>query len=84
MNKVIGSVGSFLAFSCSLPQVVMAFQNGNVDGLSPAMLYMWFAAMVLLFTYIFRTSKDKILMAQYGLVSIQVAILLYFLNFPVS
>jgi len=82
--KYVGYLGSSLAFLCSIPQVAMAFEKGNADGLSQTMLVMWFSAMVLLFFYVSKTSKDKILMAQYSLTSIQVAILLYFSYFPSS
>jgi len=63
---------------------MLAIKNGNAEGLSQVMLVMWFSAMVLLCFYVSKTSKDKILMAQYSITSVQVAILLYFSYFPSS
>jgi len=76
--KYIGYLGSTLALLCSVPQVMLAFSQGHTKGLSQTMLCLWFSAMILLAFYVYNTSKDKALLAQYSITSIQVAILLYF------
>ena len=80
--KYLGMLGSFLAFVCSIPQVIMVIENGNANGLSLSMLWMWIAGMMSLFVYIYKTTKDKILMFQYFFISLEIVVLLYYSYFP--
>jgi len=76
--KHLGYLGSFLAVACSMPQVLLVIKQGHGKGMDPSWLSMWFISMFILCFYVYKTSKDKALIAQYAIAGCQAGILLYY------
>jgi len=67
MIESLGILGSVLLALCGLPMLLKALKDKHVDGVSLGFLWMWFLGEVFVFVYVYFTSMDYILLANYGL-----------------
>lgn len=76
--KRIGWIGSVLLAVCSIPEVILAFKNGHVKGLTWEFLLLWYFGEIFILIPVLFKIKETFLTFNYLLNITLISILIYF------
>jgi len=65
MIELIGVLGAIAFSVCALPQAITTYKQGNTKGVSTLFLLLWLFGEIATIVYVYNTSGDSILMANY-------------------
>ena len=74
--ELIGWIGSTLFALCGLPQAIECAKSGHSRGLSWGFLLMWLGGEICTIAYVLTTSRDPVLLSNYLVNLVFLAIML--------
>lgn len=83
MLNILGTIGAICLIVASLPQLYLCYKNKHADGISGSMLFLWAAGLLCMLMYVLLNhSKDILLIGNYLINFILVAVILRYKLFP--
>lgn len=74
--ELFGWIGTVLLTVCTLPQLWLTWKYKQVQGLSHSMIWLWLFGLISMFIYVYNTTQQPTLLANYGINIFIVIILL--------